>query len=75
MSNKHPKDTMVEKKVAYTIESDGRLVVIENAPARVCVETGEQFFSPDTVEHIRAIIGGKGRPAPTAQTPVYEFAA
>jgi len=75
MSNEHPKETMVEKKVTYTVESDGRLIEIENVPARVCIETGEQFFSPETVECIHAIIRGKGKPARTVQTPVYEFAA
>ena len=37
-------ETMKETKVTYTLEKDGKFYIIENVPARVCVETGEQFF-------------------------------
>jgi len=40
------KETMVESKVTYTLEHDGKFFIVENVPARVCRETGEQFFSP-----------------------------
>jgi YgiT-type zinc finger domain-containing protein len=50
-------ETMVERKVTYTLEKDGRFVIVENVPARVCVETGEQFFSPETVERLQARMG------------------
>jgi YgiT-type zinc finger domain-containing protein len=68
-------ETFVEKQVTYTVETEGRIVVIEHVPARVCIETGEQFFSPETVERIHAIVRGGGKPARTVETPVYEFAA
>ena len=42
-------ETMIETEVTYTIEYDGKLHVIEHVPARVCKETGEEFFSPETV--------------------------
>jgi YgiT-type zinc finger domain-containing protein len=71
----YPKETMVEKHVTYTKEQNGRIIVIENVPARVCVETGEQFFSPQTVERIHEILRGSQKPVRTLQTPVYEFAA
>jgi YgiT-type zinc finger domain-containing protein len=75
MNTKRPVETMESKQVTYTIEVDGRIIVIEHVPARVCAETGEQFFSPETVERIHAIIRGQHRPVRTMQTPVYEFAA
>jgi YgiT-type zinc finger domain-containing protein len=75
MSQQRPSETMEERQVTYTAEVDGRLVVIEHVPARVCVETGEQFFSPKTVERIHAIVRGERKPVRTVQTPVYEFAA
>ena len=68
-------ETMVEQRVTYTVEVEGRVVVIENVPARVCVETGEQFFSPQTVERIHAIVRGNQKPSRMINTPVYEFAA
>lgn len=75
MSNIYPSETFIEKLVTYSVEIDGKLVVIENVPARVCVETGEQLFSPETVERIQQIIRGGSKPIRTLQTPVYEFAA
>jgi YgiT-type zinc finger domain-containing protein len=38
------KETMAERKVTYTLEKDGKFIIVENVPARVCVETGEQLF-------------------------------
>ena len=69
------KETMVEQKVTYTLENDGRFVIVENVPARVCVETGEQFFSPETVERLQQVIWEDERPKRLIETPVYEFAA
>ena len=67
-------ETMRETKVTYTLEMDGKFFIIENVPARVCVETGEQFFSPETVERLRQTILGREKPKKTIETPVYEFA-
>ena len=75
MNDRRPIETMEERRVTYTVEAEGRIIVIEHVPARVCIETGEQFFSPQTVERIHAIVRGEGKPARTVQTPVYEFAA
>ena len=75
MSDAYPKETMIDSRVTYTIELDGRVIVVENVPARVCAETGERFYSPQTVERIHQIIHGKDKPSRTITTPVYEFAA
>lgn len=69
------KESFVEQKVTYTIEKDGKLFVIENVPARVCVETGEQLFSPETVERLHRIITEQKQPKRTIEAPVFEFAA
>lgn len=68
------KETMVEARVTYTLELEGRFYVIEHVPARVCEETGEQFFAPETVERIQALIKGNKKPARVIETPVYEYA-
>ena len=47
------RETMVDTTVTYTVEHDGKFYIIERVPARVCKETGEQYFSPETVEHIQ----------------------
>lgn len=67
-------ETMVERKVIYTVEVNGKIIVIENVPARVCLETGEQFFSPETVERLQQMIWERKKPARVIEVPVYEFA-
>lgn len=49
-------ETMVDVKVTYTLTFMGKIYIVEHVPARVCKETGEQYFAPDTVEHIQALI-------------------
>lgn len=68
-------DRLVERLVTYSVEYDGRIIIIENVPARVDPETGEQFFSPDTVEQLQAIVWSGRQPDRLAQTPVFQFAA
>jgi YgiT-type zinc finger domain-containing protein len=66
---------MVDKRVTYILEMDGKLFVVENVPARVNSETGEQFFSPETVERLHEIIRGHEKPVRVVETPVFDYAA
>ena len=50
------RESLVEKTVTYTLEWKGAFYVVENVPARVDEETGECYFSPDTVEHLQQLI-------------------
>lgn len=68
------KETMVKRRVRYTLEVEGKLIIIENVPARVCLETGEQFFSPETVEHLQRMVWEQKKPARVVEVPVLEFA-
>ena len=68
-------ETLVERKVTYSIELDGKFILIENVPARVCLETGERFFSPETVERLQQTVWGEKTPDRMIATPVFEFAA
>lgn len=67
-------EKLVEQRVTYTLDMDGQLIVVENVPARVNAETGEQLFSPDTVEHLQKMIWKQGKPKRMIQVPVYEYA-
>ena len=67
------KESMVETEVTYPLEWDGKFVLIEQVPARVSSETGEQFFPLNTVEQIHNIINERTAPKKTIETPVYEF--
>ena len=68
-------EKLVERRVTYTLEMDGKFYLIENVPARVNVETGEQLFAPETVERLHQIISGKSRPVRLAETPIFDYAA
>jgi YgiT-type zinc finger domain-containing protein len=68
------KERLVERKVTYTLDLNGQLIVIENVPARVNVETGEQLFSPDTVERLQKMVWQQSKPKRMIQVPVYEYA-
>jgi YgiT-type zinc finger domain-containing protein len=74
MAPNYPIETITEQRVTHTLENNGQLVVIEKVPARVCTETGEQLFSPATVQRIHDIVQGHQKPARAILTPVYEFA-
>lgn len=70
----HGNERLVEQKVNYTLEVEGQLIVIENVPARVNVETGEQLFYPDTVERLQKMVWERKQPKRVIEVPVYEFA-
>ena len=67
------KESMIETEVTYSFEQDEKFFLIERVPARVCSETGEQYFPKKTVEHIQGIIKNRTVPKKTDETPVYEF--
>lgn len=69
-------EDFTDSKVTYTIETNGGFYIIENVPARVSEETGEQFFAPETVEHLQQTVWGQGQAKPKryVETPVFDFA-
>ena len=66
-------ERLVERRVTYTLELDGKFYIVENVPARVDEETGEQFFSPSTVERLQRMILGHAEPSKVIETPVSEY--
>jgi len=60
--------------VTYVLDDDGKIIVVENVPARVCVETGERLYSPETVERLQQMIWRENQPVRILETPVYEYA-
>jgi hypothetical protein len=71
MSYEH--EFLVEDRVTYTLQLNGKFYLIENVPARINEETGEQFFSPLTVQHLQQIILSGKAPDRTIETPVYNY--
>ena len=72
MSDREEK--LVERRVTYTLEHEGKFYIVEKVPARVNEETGEQFFSPATVERLQKTILQKRKPDRVIETPVYKYA-
>ena len=66
-------ESFEERRVTYTQEVAGHFVMVEGVPARVCRETGETLFSPETVDQLQALIHGHCRPVRVIATPVYQF--
>jgi hypothetical protein len=64
---------MVERRVTYTLEHEGRFYVVENVPARVDDETGEQYFAPSTVDRLQEVILSKEKPDRVVETPVFKY--
>ena len=66
-------ESLVEKRVTYALERNGKFFLVKNVPARVNEETGEKFFSPSTVEHLQQIILDEKQPDYVIETSVYSY--
>ena len=69
------KEKIEDRLVTYTLQFHDKFIVIENVPARVNIETGEQLFSPETVEKIQKTVWENKSPLRILETPVYKFAS
>jgi YgiT-type zinc finger domain-containing protein len=65
---------MQDELVTYTLEFDGKIVVVEHVPARVDSQTGERFFAPETVERLQQVVWEQQQPTRIIETLVFEFA-
>jgi hypothetical protein len=66
-------EVLTEKQVTCTLNLNGQIILIENVPARVNEETGEQFFSPATVERLQQTTLDSKEPDHFIQVPVYNY--
>ena len=73
MNESQPPEKLVDQLVTYTLLKDGRVFIVEDVPAQVNIETGEQYFSPLTVERLHEIILGQQTPIRLVEAPVYAF--
>ena len=53
--------------------NSGKFYIIENVPARVNQDTGEELFSIKTVERLQKMVWDNNKPLKVLETPVYEF--
>ena len=70
------KGNLIQKKITYTQELEGKVYVVSDVPALVCSQCGETYLSPDTVDRVQEVIekGEQKKLKPTSQVPVFHFA-
>jgi hypothetical protein len=69
----YDQEFLIEDRVTYTLQLNGKFYLVENVPARVNEETGEQFFSPSTVQYLQQLILSGKDPDRVIETPVYNY--
>ena len=62
----------ISKNITYTQWYQGELIAVENVPADVCQNCGEEYFSPDIVDKIQKVIK-LHRSSRTIQVPVFQL--
>ena len=63
-----------EEFVEAIFRIDGKYVLVDHIPARVCARCGEETFSRETTERVRLLVHGKARPTKSVALKVSEFA-
>ncbi len=52
---------------------DGKPVLVQNIPARVCDRCGDETFSRETTEKVRRMVHGESRPLRSVRMDVFAF--
>ena len=68
------RETFENRLITYTFLLGERFLLIENVPCRVCLETGEQLFAPETVDWIQKTVWSRQTPERVIETEVFDFA-
>lgn len=67
------RENVADRVVNYVLDIGGEIVIVENVPARVNLDTGERYFAPDTVERLQQIAWNKENPSRIVETPVFSY--
>jgi len=63
-----------EERIEQVFQINGKTVLVENIPARVCDRCGESTFSRETTEKIRSMVHGEAKPIRTVSVEVFAYA-
>lgn len=66
--------TLRKDRITYTQVIGNRVYVLQDVPADVCPQCGEEYLSPATVTEIQKAITS-GQPQRTVQVPVYDLSS
>ena len=67
-------DTAKSELVSEVFSINGRRVLVEKIPAKVCERCGEAIFSRETTEKVRQLVHGTERPTKTVPLDVFALA-
>ncbi len=62
-----------EEKVDEVFQIDGKRVIVDGIPARICVRCGDVSFTAEVAEQVRRIARGEESPAHPVQVDMYAF--
>ena len=68
------KTVMRTELVTEVFLVDGKRILVEQIPARVCTHCGERTYSRETTEKVRRMVHGEATPIGVVELEVYEFA-
>jgi len=63
-----------EERVDEVFRIDGQYVLVGGIPVVVCVRCGEQAFSRETTERVRAMVHGEAKATESVSMQVFDFA-
>jgi YgiT-type zinc finger domain-containing protein len=64
---------MVERKVTLDLRIGEDLVIIEEVPATVCENCGEQVFTPEVTRQVQAVAQERKEKTRTILVPVFSL--
>ena len=62
-----------EKRITHPQQYEGKIIILENVPAKVCRQCGEVLLAPNVVGQLQKVVWAAGAPKRTAQVPVYDL--
>ena len=60
--------------VSEVFDINGRRVLVENIPVRICLQCGEMSFDRETTEKVRQMVQGDAQRVGVVEFEVFEFA-
>ena len=62
-----------EELVTECFDVDGKEVIVENIPVRVCARCGDVTFSAETTERVRLMVHGEATPIRSQTVEVFAY--
>ncbi|MGD1902199.1 MAG: YgiT-type zinc finger protein [Geitlerinemataceae cyanobacterium] len=66
-------DRFHSETTSEIFEIDGRFLLVEGIPVRVCDRCGEETFDRATTERIRGLLHGESQPVRTIEVGVFSL--